>query len=96
MNTDEQFERFVDANHLYVKVVRRPNWGKRGRWFVHIAGAEVEKQSYLTLEFGMGLTVKEAIADYIEKIKGYSLVLNSSNKKKKRRVVFSVKENVNG
>lgn len=72
---------FLDTIDCNLKLFRFPN--QNGRWLAEIENGEIKEPGVLVGKFGTGQTPEEAIEDYVQKIKGQTLVVNATTKYRK-------------
>lgn len=77
-----QFEDWLDTLNLRLVVTRYPQ--QNNRWSADIDGAEVKQNGTLLGERGNGNNPQQAITDYLNKIKGKTIVINAMDRDRRK------------
>jgi len=86
MNLDD----YLDAIDVQLELTRYPN--QDGRWCAHFESCEIKEGGGLTSAHGNGPSPSEAIADYLEQIRGKRIVFNAMSKELRRE--FTVPQQI--
>lgn len=79
------FYDYMDTINVDLEVTRYHN---QARWLARFHGTEVRRGfAMLVSEYGLGKTPDEAIADYMEKIRGKKIIINAMSTTRREFVV---------
>ena len=80
---------FADVIGKNIEIIRFAN--QKGRTIARFERSEIKKNSMLYSEYGEGKTVNEAMKNYVDKIKGKTIVFNSMSDD---RIEYNVPDNL--